>query len=112
MSKKHSTTIELRGGDAEIIVEYTAHKGQSSGLHGPAEPAWVEIDAVTYAGITITDSLPKWQIERLQEEIEEELTAQRDFDEGYAEYRRERNGDAGRELDARDIKYWEAREHD
>lgn len=72
---KYGTTIELRGGDAEIVVEYTAHKGQSSGLHGPAEPAWIEIDAVTYGGCTITDDLRESQIEALQQEIEDDIIA-------------------------------------
>ena len=113
---KYEITIELHGGDAEIVVEYDYYKGTPGRTSGPPEkcfppePSWVEIDAVTYGGVTITDSLPAWQILRLQEEIEEDLLAKQDFDEGYAEYQREKTDDFKRELDARNIEYWEARE--
>ena len=113
---KYATTIELRGGDAEIVVEYTAHKGQSSGLHGPAEPAWIEIDAVTYGGCTITDALRESQIEALQQEIEDDITAAEEaamerHDEQMREYRAEYLQEMKRDLaDPRNIEYWEARE--
>ncbi len=73
MSKKYQTTIELRGGEGLVVVEYTAHKADPGGKDGreyPPEPAWVEIEAVTYGGCTITDELSDIQIAALAEEIE------------------------------------------
>ena len=113
---KYETTIELHGGDAEIIVEYDYYKGTPGRTYGPPEkcfppePSWVEIESVTYGEVTITDSLPESTILRLQEEIEEYIVAEQDFAEGYAEYKREQSDEAAKELDARNIEYWEARE--
>ena len=108
MSKKYKTTIELRGGDAEVVVEYDAHKGHPGRTYGPpencfpAEPAWVEVIAVEYGGCTITDSLTGAQIESLADEIaaaeDDERAAQ---EQDYWDMRRK---------DARYPDYWDARE--
>ena len=105
MSKKYATTIELRGGEAEVVVEYVVHKGRAGRTYGPpekcyeAEPAWVEIIDVTYGGNHITDNLPESQIEALQREIEESEQEERDYlEQEYADMRRK---------DARYPDYWE-----
>jgi 2-methylcitrate dehydratase PrpD len=86
-AKTYTTTIELRGGDAEIVVEYDYYKGSPGRTYGPpelcypSEPAHVEIIAVTYGGVTITDSLSESQLESLEQEIEEHLTAKAEADQ-------------------------------
>jgi hypothetical protein len=84
---KYTTTIELRGGDAEIVVEYDYFKGSPGRTYGPpercypSEPAHVEIIAVTYNGVTITDSLSESQIESLEQEIMDNMTERAAADE-------------------------------
>jgi hypothetical protein len=86
-AKTYTTTIELRGGDAEIVVEYDYFKGSPGRTYGPpelcypSEPAHVEIIAVMYGGVTITDNLSESQIESLEQEIEEHLTERAAADE-------------------------------
>ena len=115
-AKTYTTTIELRGGDAEIVVEYTAHKADDGGRDYPSSPAWIEVDAVTYGGCTITDELSDAQIAALAEEIEDDITAGEEaamerHDEQMREYRAEYLQEMKRDLaDPRNIEYWEARE--
>ena len=110
---KYKTTIEMPSPEIEIVVEYTAHKGQSAGLHGPAEPAWIEIDDVTYGSVTIIDELSDKQIAALAEEIEADITAAQEaaaerHDEQMREDRAEYLAETKRDLtDARNIEYWE-----
>jgi hypothetical protein len=86
-AKIYTTTIEMRGGDAEIVVEYDYYKGSPGRTYGPpelcypSEPAHVEIIAVTCVGVTITDSLSETQLESLEQEIEEHLTERLAADE-------------------------------
>ena len=78
---KYTTTIQPadRHDEIEIVVEYDYHKGSPGRTYGPpercypSEPAHVEIIAVTYAGVTITDSLSESQLESLEQEIEEDM---------------------------------------
>jgi hypothetical protein len=86
-AKTYTTTIELRGGDAEIVVEYDYYKGDPGRMYGPpelcypSEPAYVDIIAVTYGGVTITDSLSESQLEALEQEIMDDITERAAADE-------------------------------